>query len=874
MSETGAPPSFPADPGALRGAVLATLAERLRDLIEPADIAYAAAEVLGQALQVSRAGYGTIDLAAETITIARDWNAPGIASIAGTLRFRDFGSYIDDLKAGRTATVADAVSDPRTGTSADALIAISARAFVNMPVVEQGGFVALLFLNHAVAREWNNEELLLTREIAERVRATVERRRAETDLRASERRFRAAVDAMQGVLWTNDASGRMTGEQPGWAALTGQAYVDYQDYGWSAAVHPEDAQPTVDAWHLALASASTFEFEHRILRHDGQWRRFAVRAVPIKHADGRIREWVGVHTDITDLRQQQDELRRLNDELQLRVENAVAEQHAAMDQMHEMQKLETLGQLTGGVAHDFNNLLTPIVSALDMVRRERGIDPELLALVEDAQKAAEGSRILISRLLAFARRQHLAPSSVDMGALIRGMHGLISRSIGAHIDVRIDVPPDLPAVRVDPNQFELAVLNLAVNARDAMAGGGVLDIGAYRRAAVDAPPALAAIGGEYVCVRVRDTGAGMDAETLRRAVEPFYSTKDVGRGTGLGLSMVHGLAAQSGGALTLESAPDAGTVATLWLPVCEGGADAEEAAGAEALAPSGATLVLLVDDEALVRRSVGYMLRDLGHRVIEAASGDQALQLLAQSPGIGLLLTDHQMAGMNGVALVERAHALRPGLSVLMMSGYASQDAAAAGIPRIEKPFRQAELAAAIAAGIGARGCRAGRRCRTRCRNAVPRQGRTGVRREARRRLWRAGAKLSGAIRPPSRTAARRPHDGGSACPAPAATTTAPAAARPDRRLPARGRPLPPRLRPRSPPRRRAARAGCAGARAAGAGACARSPGPRRDAPRTACPRDARARRAAPRRATNRRSGWTCANPAENRPERMIRTPP
>jgi PAS domain S-box-containing protein len=699
MSEAGRSHIAAVETGAPRRAVLSTLAERLRDLTDPDDIAYTAAEVLGRALGVSRAGYGTIDLAAETIAIARDWNAPGIRSLAGTLRFRDFGSYIDDLKAGRTATVTDAVRDPRTAATADALIAISARSFVNMPVVEQGGFVALLFLNDADARDWSDEELLLTREVAERVRTTVERRRAETDLGASERRFRAAVAAMEGVLWTNDATGRMTGEQPGWSALTGQSEAEYQDYGWAAAVHPDDSQPTIDAWQRALVNASTFEFEHRVRRHDGQWRHFAIRAVPSKHADGSLLEWVGVHTDITELRAQQDALRRLNRELHQRVEQAIAEHRAALAQVHEMQKLETLGQLTGGVAHDFNNLLTPIVTALDMIHREPGIARDLLELVEDGQRAAEASRVLVSRLLSFARRQHLAPRSVDISALIRDMHGLISRSIGAHIDVRIDVPSDLPPVRVDPNQLELAILNLAVNARDAMPDGGVLEIEARRRDADDAPPELAARGNDFVRLRVRDQGDGMDAETLRRAVEPFYSTKEVGRGTGLGLSMVHGLAAQSGGALALESTPGLGTTATLWLPVCDGDGERATASGAaEPQMRPGGLKVLLVDDEALVRRSVGYMLRNLGHAVIEAASGEEALDVLARSPGIGLLLSDYQMGGMSGVALIRRVRDSHPGMPMLLMSGYSSVEAAGAGVARIDKPFRQAELASAIAA--------------------------------------------------------------------------------------------------------------------------------------------------------------------------------
>ena len=240
------------------------------------------------------------------------------------------------------------------------------------------------------------------------------------------------------------------------------------------------------------------------------------------------------------------------------------------------------------------------------------------------------------------------------------------------------------------------MLNLAVNARDAMPGGGVLEIAARRCRGEDAPPALAAKGGDFVRLCVRDSGAGMDAETLRRAVEPFYSTKELGRGTGLGLSMVHGLAAQSGGALALDSAPGAGTTALLWLPVCEGAADAEAPASTGGAGHARGLVVLLVDDEAVVRHGVGYMLRDLGHRTIEAASGEEALQLLARTAGIGLLLTDYQMPGMNGVALATRVRELRPGLPILMMSGYAASDVASAGYARIAKPFRQGELAAAI----------------------------------------------------------------------------------------------------------------------------------------------------------------------------------
>ena len=369
----------------------------------------------------------------------------------------------------------------------------------------------------------------------------------------------------------------------------------------------------------------------------------------------------------------------------------------ATSQMHEMAKLETLGQLTGGVAHDFNNLLTPIVGALDMLRRQHEADERSNRLISGAMQAAERAATLVQRLLSFARRQHLEARTVDVKSLVEGMHDLMQRTIGPHIAIRVDTAANVPAARVDPGQLELAVLNLAVNARDAMAGGGQIRL-ALDEVQIDPADDESLAPGSYIRLSVTDTGTGMDEATLHRAIEPFFTTKGQGEGTGLGLSMVHGLAAQSGGALKIRSKVGSGTTAELWLPVAEGKATSQEVSdGALPQQPRRAS-ILIVDDENLVRSATAEMLREMGHRVIEAASGSAALDRLNSREEIDLLITDYLMPGMRGSEVAEEARAIRPGLPVLLLTGYANlAKGEAAGLPRLAKPFREADLARAVA---------------------------------------------------------------------------------------------------------------------------------------------------------------------------------
>jgi nitrogen-specific signal transduction histidine kinase/CheY-like chemotaxis protein len=374
----------------------------------------------------------------------------------------------------------------------------------------------------------------------------------------------------------------------------------------------------------------------------------------------------------------------------------VTRQVTAEEALRQSQKMDSMGQLTGGVAHDFNNLLTPIVGALDMLQ-SRGVGGEReQRLIAAAAQSAERAKTLVQRLLAFARRQPLQTTAVDVGKVVRGMADLVASTTGPQVRVVVDVAEDLPPAKADPNQLEMALLNLAVNARDAMPGGGTLRISASAET-VQAGADGTLQAGRYVRLSVADTGVGMDEATLARAVEPFFSTKGIGKGTGLGLSMVHGLASQLGGALSIKSKPGLGTNIELWLPKS---AEAPEALGSVREVPQAHVrgTALLVDDEELVRLSTADMLADLGYDVLEAATAEEGLALVQSGAELALLVTDHLMPGMTGSDLARAVQTLRPGVPILVISGYAESEGIEPDLPRLTKPFRKDELVASLAA--------------------------------------------------------------------------------------------------------------------------------------------------------------------------------
>jgi len=531
-----------------------------------------------------------------------------------------------------------------------------------------------------------------------------DQRRIANELRDSEARLRLAQEAGGVGLWEWDLdTGRTWWSDRLYEIVGMNPATPCTVESFRTLIHPDDLRPSQLASEAAISQGRRLDTEFRIVRPDGRTIWVASRGDVVRDDAGRAVKMVGVNFDITARKEAEAALRRLADELQDRVDATVAEREAALAQLHEAQKLETLGQLTGGVAHDFNNLLTPIVGSLDLLRRRLPDDPRATRLVDGALQAADRARTLVSRLLAFGRRQVLQARPTDVAGLLRGMTDLIQRAIGQHISVVVEPAAILPPAKVDPNQLELAVLNLAINARDAMPGGGTLTITAHPEVAKRGHRARLE-PGRYVRLSVIDTGTGMDEATLKRAIEPFFTTKGVGKGTGLGLSMIHGLAGQMGGALELSSTVGIGTRVDLWLPVADADVEPVRPGPAGAPRPSATSaVVLLVDDEDLVRAGAAEMLAELGYGVVEAASGAAAIERLEAGEAVDAIVTDYLMPGMNGRELVEAARRLRPGLPALVVSGYAALDGLDLDLPLLAKPFRHDELAEAVGAMLDAK---------------------------------------------------------------------------------------------------------------------------------------------------------------------------
>ena len=826
---------------ARRQAFRVELEGRLRGLANPGALAATATRMLGPWLRAARVFYVEVDADDAHGTITQNWNEPRVPDLMDR-RFRldEYGpALVRDLLAGRVAAIDDLSADPRTrGGPARTFAAVGAAALIAVPVAQGGRTAAVLVVHHDTPRHWSPEEVDVACEVAGRTRHAAERSRTARALRASEARFRALVDASAQIVWTMDAAGRPVEDSPSWRAFTGQTEGEWLGGRWLDAIHPGDSGRVAAGWAEAVASSAPYAAEYR-LRHaeSGTWRMTSARAVPLRNADGTVREWVGMNADITELHRAGEELRRLNALLEQRVEErtlerdrlwrtsqdaflvispdgvclsvspayerllgwaeqesllkpftncthrddaertaaafrsvaagnpsrgfeirmrhkdggwrwiawtaalddgriyavardvtaekARAEELAAVNRqlvaqieererveetLRRMQRLEAVGQLTSGVAHDFNNLLTVVLGNTAFVKRgilAAGLDGKLLERLDHVRTAAERGATLTAQLLAFSRRQRLEARPVDLNATVANMQDLLRTSVGSRVRVGAALDPSLRPALVDPTQIELVLLNLAINARDAMQGGGSLSVetanvrlGEPRRP--EEPPA-----GEYVMVAVADTGCGMPPEVAAKAFEPFFTTKPVGKGSGLGLAQVYGFAKQSGGGVSIESAPGRGTTVRVYLPSA-----AASAAGGEALGPDGdgragapgraarPAHILLVDDDNAVREVTASALRDLGHTVMEADGGLPALDILNRpSQRVDLLVVDFAMPGMNGVEVARGARTARPGLPVLFITGYADLSAlAGTGEDRIvQKPFREEELAWKVA---------------------------------------------------------------------------------------------------------------------------------------------------------------------------------
>jgi PAS domain S-box-containing protein len=525
-----------------------------------------------------------------------------------------------------------------------------------------------------------------------------ERREAEEALRRSEERFRLLVQNVTDyAIYMLDPDGVVTSWNAGAERFKGYRAEEIIGQHFSRFYRPEDRAAGVPERALATALADgRFEAEGWRLRKDGSAFWASVVIDPIRNPAGQLIGFTKITRDLTERR-----------EAQLALE-------AAQQQFYQSQKFEAVGKLTGGVAHDFNNILAAIMGSLDLARRRAAQGQDISRFLDNAMQAAGRGATLTQRMLAFARRQELKLEPVDLLACMEDMADLLERTIGAGITIGTRFPPSLPPVLADRPQLELAILNLVVNARDAMPQGGRITIsaeemaaqegtGPERAAQADAPP------GRFVLLAVADEGEGMDGETLERAAEPFFTTKGVGKGTGLGLSMVQGTVEQCGGRLRLASSPGEGTRVELLLPVAAAPvpvSDPAPAAPPPALARP--LRILAVDDDPVVLLNTATLLADAGHEVAQARCAGSALRQLAQRP-VDLLITDFAMPGMTGGELAGQVRRDYPGVKVIVVTGYAElPEGGRLDAPRLAKPFSEGDLAAMIArvmdggAGTGA----------------------------------------------------------------------------------------------------------------------------------------------------------------------------
>jgi PAS domain S-box-containing protein len=595
--------------------------------------------------------------------------------------------------------VATLYAGPRWGwATLAAALGLGLASADTFPVgVPYWGIVAMFTLSAAVTVVVSSSLRAALLRLDEVNAAHEQARRAIAD---SEARFRILADSAPVLMWVTRTDGKREFANRAYVEFLGVSYDEAVGVDWRKVLHPDDFDRILEEQRAGEGSRELFSLRARYRRADGEYRWIRSVSQPRYAPDGSFAGFIGVGYDVTEAEQAEADLKRINELLGERVQAALAERDEAEEKLRRAQKLEAVGQLTGGVAHDFNNLLTVVIGALDLMQRHPDDAPRRSRMIEAALAAARRGERLTQQLLAFSRRQALKPEPVKVDALLKDSEALLHRAVGEAVKLVLAPGARDVVVNIDAGQFEAALMNLVVNARDATPAGGMIR--------VETVPVRLKAGeieeldaGDYVCVAVHDTGAGMDEATLARAFEPFFTTKEHGKGTGLGLSQAYGFASQSGGAATVDSAPGKGASVCLYLPVVEAQASAERPEPPAQGRRGPMLRVLLVEDDLQVGDLVEAMLQDLGHAVRRAEDAAAALEILGGRAAVELLITDVVMPGdLSGVDLAQRAVALRPGLPVILSSGYTGHtlsDAEDAPWPLLRKPYGADQLAQVIA---------------------------------------------------------------------------------------------------------------------------------------------------------------------------------
>ncbi len=624
------------------------LVDRMRKEADEASIVGVTCAALGQRLGADQVLYGEIGESEGEF-------APHLWSNGPRTETHHSGEipYLDRLTEGETVAIDDVKKDA------------AASSFAYAPLVEGGQLRAVLGVQFLKPHEWRSVDVKLVEDVAERLRDAVARCRAETEIRESQERFLLATKATNDVIWDWDMFARTYWCNENMQLNFGHdtALEDFSPTFWESHIHSDDKKRVVDSFYAAVEGvASTWTEEYRFL-----------------HADGKAIRLLGRMIDVTAEREMASRLRQA-------------------------QKLEAIGQLTGGVTHDFNNLLTVILGNAEMLGDDLEDRKDLRRLAKMIESTAERGAELIKRLLAFSRTQTLEPRLVDVGALMNGIEGLLRRTLTANIDIAFNRMGRRWRTEIDPSQLESAILNLTLNARDAMPDGGLLTI---EIANAELDEAAAAniddlVAGEYVLITVTDNGEGIPDEVMARIFEPFFTTKEVGDGSGLGLSMVYGFVKQSGGHIIIDSAPGEGTSVKLYFPRSPRPEAHIEVPATRNQVVGGDETILVVEDDTLVREHLINQLIGLGYRVVGSASGPEALELLKQIPQVELLFTDIVLPdGMNGRQLAETVQGIRPEIRVLFTSGFTDKamvdrERLDMDVELLRKPYRREQMAAMV----------------------------------------------------------------------------------------------------------------------------------------------------------------------------------